>query len=158
MKTEDLINELSQTNTLSKDTIQEFEENSNLRLDLIQHFNENKNRDFALNLLAVLSELRRDPDEEISGDSLMLACYILGKHNQIEDCMKIWETKQIDFDTYSYIDIQLVTFLGVKATIEYLETQTSEEALVALQYITACEEAGDFDDLEEYFSDTPWFA
>ena len=87
----------------------------------------------------------------------MLACYILGKHGQVEDCMKVWETKQIDFDTYCYVDIQLVPFAGIQETIEYLETQNSEEAKKALEYVVACSEAGDFDDLEQYFKETPWY-
>ncbi|RZJ36846.1 MAG: hypothetical protein EOO18_07025 [Chryseobacterium sp.] len=87
----------------------------------------------------------------------MLACYILGKHNQIKDCLKIWEAKRIDFDTFCYVDIQLVAFAGVQQTIEYLKTQTLEEAKQALEYVIECSEAGDFEDLETYFNETPWF-
>lgn len=157
MITEEIIDELKETGKLSKGTIQEIEENRNLRLELVQYFDKNKNRDFVLDLLKILTELRQDPNAGISGDSLMLSCYILGKHNQIEDCLKVWETKRIDFDTYCYVDIQLVPFVGVQETIDYLKTQTSEEARHALEYVVSCSKAGDFDDLENYFTETPWF-
>ena len=157
MKTEDIINELTQTRKLSKEAIEEIEENRGLRLEMIQYFEKNKNREFVLEFLKILTELRQDPNVGISGDSLMLACYILGQHNQIEDCLKVWETKYIDFDTYCYIDIQLVPFQGVQETIEYLKTQTSDEAKNALEYVITCSKAGDFDNLEEYYNQTPWF-
>jgi hypothetical protein len=157
MQTEDIINELKHSGNLSKGTIQEVEENRSLRLELVQYFNKNKNREFALEFLAFLTKLRQNPDIGISGDSLMLACYILGKHNQIEDCLRVWEAKRIDFDTYCYVDIQLVPFAGVQETIAYLETQTSKEAKHALEYVVACSKAGDFDNLETYFNETPWY-
>ena len=158
MKPEEIIDELRISGTLTKLTIKEIEENRTLRHELLQYFVKNKNRDFILNFLNVLTELRRDPHNAgISGDSLMLACFLLGKHGQIEDCMKIWETKRIDFDTYCYVDIQLVVFAGVQKTIEYMESHTSNEARQALEYVIACSEAGDFDDLEQYFSREPWY-
>ena len=157
MQTEEIINELKQLGDLSPETIQEIEENRNLRIDLVEYFDKNKNRKFALEFLTLLTKLRQNPDIGISGDSLMLACYILVKHNQIEDCLKVWEAKRIDFDTFCYVDIQLVAFAGVQQTIEYLKTQTSEEAKQALEYVIECSEAGDFEDLETYFNETPWF-
>lgn len=52
---------------------------------------------------------------------LMFACHIPGKHNQIEDYLKVREAKRIDFDTFWYVDIQLKAFAGVQETIEYLK-------------------------------------
>ncbi len=157
MTTQKIIDELKQSRNLSKETIQEIEENRNLRLDFVNYFDTNRNRDFALDLLKIFTELRQNPNTGISGDSLMLACYILGKHQQIEDCLKVWEAKRIDFDTYCYVDVQLVVFAGVPETIAYLKTQTSEEARQALEYVVGCSEAGDFDNLEQYFAETPWY-
>jgi hypothetical protein len=144
MKTENIINEIKQTSKLSNHTIKEIEENRNLRLEIVQYFDKHQNREFALDFLKILTRLRLEDNGGVSGDSLMLACYILGKHNQIEDCLRVWETKRIDFDTYCYIDIQLVLFQGVQETIEYLKIQTSDEALKALEYIVDCSKAGDF--------------
>ena len=157
MQTEEIINELKQLGDLSLETIQEIEENRILRLELVQYFDNNGNREFVLEFLTLLIKLRQNPDIGISGDSLMLACYILGKHNKIEDCLKVWEAKRIDFDTFCYVDIQLVAFAGVQETIEYLKIQTSEEAKQALKYVVECSEAGDFEDLETYFNEIPWF-
>lgn len=157
MTTEDIINELKTTSNLSSETIEEIEDNENLRIEMVQYFSQYLNREFALNFLNLLIELRKKDDLGISGDSLMLACHILGKHKQVEDCLKVWEAKQVDFDTFCYIDIQLMPFQGVQETIKYLETQTSHEAQKALNYIIDCSKAGDFDNLEEYYSNKPWF-
>lgn len=157
MKTLDIINELEETKQLSAETIEQIEENEELRYDLVNYFSTNKNRTFALELLRILTNIRRDHDGIMSGESLMLACYILGKHNQIEDCMAIWETKTIDFDTFCYIDIQLMPFAGVNETIAYLKTQTSKESSNALEYVIGCKKAGDFNNLKEYYGEKPWF-
>ena len=89
----------------------------------------------------------------------MLACYILGLHNQIEDCLKIWEAKYTDFDTYCGLDIQLVPFAGVNETIEFLKGQITKEGREAFNYVSDCKKAGDFEELEEYYSNDklPWF-
>lgn len=154
MKIDKIINELFDTGNLSTETISAIEENDALRLELVQYFDANENRELAIHFLNILTELRRN--QGISGDSLLLACLILGKHKHIEDCLKIWETKEIDWDTHHYIDIQLVVFCGVQETIEYLKSQHSKMAKNALEYIIGCSKAGDFDDIENYFK-TPWF-
>ena len=151
-----IINELNTTKSLSKDTISEIDENRALRLELVEHFENTSDRDFAINFLNILKELRQNQTFDISGDILMLACLILGKHNRVEDSLKIWKTKEIDWDTHCYIDIQLVLFAGVQKTLEYLKSQNSKVAKDALEYITGCIDAGDFDDLENYYK-RPWF-
>ncbi|QHS58339.1 hypothetical protein [Chitinophaga agri] len=153
MKTEDIIQELAQTGRISRETIQEVNDDTDLRIEMIHYFNQHQNRPFVLELLRTLSELRKDPDEDISGASLMLACYLLGKHQQVEDCMRVWEAKRIDFDTYCYVDGQLIPFAGIQETIAYLKTQTGEEAGRALQYL----EGGDYDNLDTYYGEIPWF-
>ncbi|MBX7226627.1 MAG: hypothetical protein K1X55_11385 [Chitinophagales bacterium] len=157
MNTEDIINELYITKDLAPETIEEVENNSDLRLNIVQYFDNYKNRNFALEFLLILTNWRLDEQKGISGNSLMLACYILGKHNQIEDCIKVWKTKCLDFDTFNYIDVQLIPYCGFEKTIEYLKTQKSTEAQNALSYLIECNETGDFDDLEEYYNEIPWF-
>jgi hypothetical protein len=92
-------------------------------------------------------------------ETLMLSAYLLGLHQNVEDCLKIWKSKTTDFDTYCGFDIQLVVFAGVEKTIEYLKTNKSEESEDALKYIKECQKSGDFDEIEDYFSETelPWF-
>lgn len=157
MKAEEVINDLKQSGELSAETVLQIEEDRDLRFDLIHYFEINKNREVALKLLKTLRGFRQSNQIEISGDILMLACYIVGKHNHVEDCLEVWKTKKIDYDTYSYIDIQLLPFSGVSETISYLRTQASEEAKQALAYVIECLEAGDFDNLEQYYTETPWF-
>lgn len=73
--------------------------------------------------------------------------------------MKIGNTKTIDFDTFCAFDIQLVVFAGVNNTIDYLKTKNSDESKDALKYIEECKISGDFDNIENYFSESqsPWF-
>lgn len=103
--------------------------------------------------------MRKSYDSDVSGDTIMLACYILGLHNEVEDCIAIWTAKNVDFDAYCYVDIQLAVFAGVKETISFLETQTTDDAVEALIYINKCKAAEDFDALGSYFNpqNMPWF-
>jgi hypothetical protein len=104
-------------------------------------------------------ELRKDPSKEIYGEDLMLGCYIVGLHRQIEDCLLIWKAKNVDFDSYCSVDIPLVVFAGVEPTSSYLQNVNNEEAKAALEYVQSCSKAGDFDNLDEYFSPNklPWW-
>ncbi len=89
----------------------------------------------------------------------MLACYIVGLHQQIADCLVIWNAKITDFDTFCAVDIQLAVFAGVAETIAYLETQNADEAKDALKYILKCNTAGDFENLASFYDKRklPWF-
>lgn len=140
------------------DLITNMENNESFRKDLVTYFRHNKNRQFVIKLLDRLIQMRKQP-EGVSGDSIMLACYLLGLHDELEDSLKIWEAKTVDFDNYCYIDIQLALFAGVEETIAFLKTQASKEAMEALKYVTACKHSGDLENLTEYFSNEamPWF-
>lgn len=159
MNIEDILYHFKETNDISAATVATLEENKALREALIAQTRLNHNREFALTLLNKCIELRKDPDAMVTGDTIMLACYNLGLHNHIEDCLKVWEAKEIDFDTHCYIDIQLVVFAGVNATIDFLEKQPGDIATEALNYIRDCSNAGDFKDLVEYYDPNtyPWF-
>jgi len=131
-----------------------------LRADLVSYFRQNKGREFATFLLDKFIFIRKAPKGEMPFEDLMLACYILGLHNQVEDCLKIWEAKIADFDTYCGLDIQLVSFAGLDETKKYLKEQQSPKAKEAYDYILECSEHGDFDPkLSEYFSTSnlPWY-
>jgi len=157
MSLEAIIDEFERSDSIPTSIIDAIENDPDVRHQLAVYFSKYKNRNFVLALLDTLTFMRKDPGSEVSGDSLMLACYLLGKHGQIEDCMKIWETKTIDFDTYCYIDIQLLPFAGVQKTIDYLKTQTTDDAKRALEYVIASSKANDFKNLEQYYKETPWF-
>lgn len=130
------------------------------RTELISEINNHPNRQFALDLLNKLVKARSKEEYEIgSGDNIMLASYLVGLHKQVEDCLAIWEAKRIDFDSYSYVDIQLVVFAGVEKTLDYIQGFDQEDTTGIIEHIKGCQEAGDFDGLESYFSNKklPWW-
>lgn len=162
MTIDNFLHELENSKPLSVETIHFVQNDDEIGKLLINHFRENKNRDLALKLLEKFSEIRNQPypnNYDIGSEALMLSAYILGLHQNIEDCLKIWNTKTIDFDTFCGFDIQLVVFAGVNSTIDYLKTINSDESEDALKYIEECKISGDFEDIENYFSEdqSPWF-
>lgn len=157
MDVETLIENFRTRRNFSNDEILAIRTDRTLRADLVNHFRRTRDKPFALALLDTFIEMRKDPMSEISIDDLMLASFLLGRHGQVEDSLKVWEAKRVDFDTYCGVDIQLVPFAGVDRTISFLQTQTEEEAKEALKYVLACLKAGDFDDLEQYYEETPWW-
>ncbi len=145
---------------ISEETIDSIQNNKELKISLINYFSQHKDREFILTLLDTFIAIRQESiNGEMPATDLMFACYLLGLHNQIDDCLKIWEAKNADFDTYCGLDIQLVPFAGVKETIEFLSKQTTEEGKKAFEYVNKCSECGDFDNLEVYFSKEtlPWW-
>jgi hypothetical protein len=113
-----------------------------LRKDLLRYFRSNENRKFALGLLNEFSQLRRSENGIALIEDLMLASYVLGQHNHVEDSFEIWKVKCIDFDTYCGVDVQLVVFAGVDKTKAYFETAGYTEANSALEYISECHKCG----------------
>lgn len=146
-------------NDLNAVTITAFQSDDTLRKELIEYSRKNKNREFALALLNKAILIRLQPDGQMPIEDLMLFCLNLGLQNQIDDCLKIWEAKNIDFDTYCGLDIQQLPFAGVIETIEFLKQRHTAEAKNALDYVMRCFECGDFNDQSHYFSPnaSPWF-
>jgi len=154
-----ILDSFHEERTINAETVNTIQNNKVLRKDLIDYFRQNQDREFALALLDKFISIRKSPDGVMPFEDLMLACYILGLHNHIEDCLKIWEAKTTDFDTYCGLDIQLIGFAGIKETIDFLKKQSAQTELDPLEYVTGCYKGGDFDDLAEYFSPnkSPWF-
>jgi hypothetical protein len=146
-----------QGHLLSKEMLMSISVSTILRKELIRYFEINQHRQFTTVLLDGFVTLRKEPENEIGIEDLMLACYLLGQHNQVEDCLKIWEAKEADFDSYCGVDIQLMMFTGVDKAIAFLESQTSELAQRALKYVKDCDKAGDFTELDTYFNEEPWW-
>lgn len=124
---------------------------SNKRV-ICDYFVSYRNRDFAIALLAAIVDLRQSPESEIYIEDIMFACLLLTLHKHVEDCLLIWAAKNTDFDTYYGVDIQLVPFTGVSATITYLKDSDDPEAIKALEYIGECNDGDEFEDLESYYS------
>ena len=159
MNVQILLEDFHKTGSLSEEVIYIIQNDQTLRVELIQHFRQHQNRHFALYLLNTFITVRRDPEGIMPFEDLMFACYLLGLHQQVEDCLKIWEVKRIDFDTYCGLDIQLVPFAGVNKTLAFLKEQTTVEGEEAYEHIKACFKAGDFDTQDEYYSKEtlPWY-
>lgn len=104
------------------------------------------NRNFSIELLSSLTDLRKTQPREIAIEDIMFACLLVTLHRQIEDCLLIWKAKNTDFDTYCGVDIQLTAFMGIPATITYPQTNPDPQAPKALEYILECNDEGDFDE------------
>ncbi|MEZ2442823.1 hypothetical protein AB6805_13960 [Chitinophaga sp. RCC_12] len=109
-------------------------------------------RDFAIALLDSLVDLRKAQPDDAGIEDIMFACLLVALHRQTEDCLLIWKAKNTDFDTFCGVDIQLVLFMDVPATIPYLQTSGDLDAPKALEYILECDEEGDFERLDHYYS------
>jgi hypothetical protein len=154
-----LIEYFHKDRTISDEMVDSIQNDNALRIDLVNYFREYKYREFTLALLDAFIAIRRKPEGEMPAEDLMLACYLVGLHQQVEDSLTIWKAKNIDFDTYCGLDIQLVPFAGVSQTLEFLNSLSKEEAKKAFDYVSKCDQSGDFDSLEDYYSieAMPWF-
>lgn len=159
MNLTEVLKHFQKDKSISDEFIESIDYNRELRLELIVYFRQNKDREFVILLLDKMISFRIQEDKEMSGDSIMLGCYLLGLHNNIEDSLRIWDAKTTDFDTFSYLDIQLVPFAGLDETFNYLKKVNTDNAKRALKYLLECKESGDFDNLDSYYAkDTlPWY-
>ena len=158
MTFKDVLNKFQNDRAIPDEFIESIEDNRGLKIEMIDYFKVNEDREFVIHLLNKMVEFRTQ-DKGMTGDSIMLGCYILGLHNNIEDCLRIWNVKTTDFDTFCYVDIQLISFAGLDKTIDYLKSSNSKEAEDALKYVLDCKKSGDFDNLDSYFvkDSLPWY-
>lgn len=152
----DALTEYKESGSISSATIHRLINVENAGFELSQHYRQEPSIGFARTLLAELTTLYLVNYEhggtDMGTNRLRLAGYLIGLHQDVNDSLLLWRTKQLSFDTACEFDIQLVVFAGVEPTIAYLKEQRSEEAAKALAYIETCETGGDFDLLEDYFS------
>jgi hypothetical protein len=66
----------------------------------------------------------------------------------VEDSQLLWEAKNVHFDAYAGLDIQLLIGAGFDATMAYLKAQPDSAQVI--EYLEACQRAGDFEDMESY--------
>jgi hypothetical protein len=81
-------------------------------------------------------------------DTLKRCAYLLYRRGHVEDSQLLWEAKNVHFDAYAGLDIQLLIGAGFDATIAYLKGQP--DSAKEIEYLEACQRAGDFDDMESY--------
>lgn len=158
MTAKKLLHIYKETGTLSHDQFTTILEEC--RIETVEELRNEPNHQFAGELFNPVVSARRNHEYDIgSGDNIMFVAYILGLHQNVEDCLKIWEAKRIDFDSHCYVDGQLVVFKGVEETIRYLKGIQNDQASKAIEYIESVQKAGDFDELETYFlsKNLPWW-
>ncbi|MFL0372983.1 hypothetical protein [Paenibacillus amylolyticus] len=80
-------------------------------------------------------ENRKSEDNEV----LRLLCIMLFCIGNVEDTTLIWQAKQKNQDTSSYIDVQLLCGAGYEETLFYLENMDGEQAHKELLYLKQCE-------------------
>jgi hypothetical protein len=147
-----ILDQFATQGTFSDEVIAQFCDSTALQIATVKHFWEHKDRAFAVALLNSFIAHRKAEILDVTMHELMLGAHLVGMHQQPEDILLNWKAKTVDFDSYCAVDIQVVPFIGVEATIEYLSNLQTKEAKEALEYISECNEAGDFDDMDEFFS------
>lgn len=90
--------------------------------------------------------------EQLAGmsDSLRLCGFLLSSLARLDDVCLLWEAKITSFDTMCGFDAQLLISAGVPATLTYLQLIHEDWAQGAKEYIEECQQAGDFDRLDQY--------
>ncbi|WJM09855.1 hypothetical protein [Paenibacillus sp. PK1-4R] len=93
------------------------------------------NREAIRQLLHQEIENQNLEDNEV----LKLLCIMLFCIGNVEDTELIWQAKQMNQDTSSYIDVQLLCGAGYEETLFYLENMNGEQAHKEVLYLRQCE-------------------
>jgi hypothetical protein len=153
----DIINRFEQTKDINDsdfDLVMNY-----FRKDIVDYIRINNNRDFAICVLGKAINQRKNENAGFTLEDLQFAAYLLAIHKNVVDSLLIYEAKSTDFDTYCGFDIQLTVGGGVQETLNFLVHYENSEAEKAIDNIKGCQKAGDFDDIEDYYSQTnlPWY-
>jgi hypothetical protein len=94
----------------------------------------------------LLEEIARARRGEVGVDvetlrALGAQLFSLGR---VEDALVIWDAKQSSFDASCCVDVQLLCGAGLEATKKYLAHSHASCAPRVLDYLTKCEQSGDF--------------
>jgi len=160
MNFEKIVTWFSAESTLPNEQVNSILTDDGLRSYAVKYLRQNPNREFAKAILEKVLRKRRNQDFEMgTNDNIMFSCYLVGLHINVEDSLIVWQAKNVDFDAYCGVDVQLLAFAGVDNTLKYLKALDTEESRKAIDYIVKSKEAGDFDDIESYFSEEqqPWW-
>jgi hypothetical protein len=89
-------------------------------------------------------EIERERRGESGEEMLRTLCLQLFSLGVADDAVLIWETKQSSFDAGCSLDVQFLCGAGLAATKEFLARSSAPSASAALEYLTECEQTGDF--------------
>ena len=110
-----------------------------------------------LPLLRELFQLEVDyrSDESNDGDyfeNIYWVALFLYQFGELDDVIPMWRGKHTNMDTGRGFDIQFLVGAGVETTLDYLQDHADQESTRIAAYLSACKEAGDFDDLEGWLA------
>lgn len=74
---------------------------------------------------------------------LSMQLFSIGK---VEDSLRIWRMKTMDFDLMCGMDVQFLCGAGINATRDFLNACTDDISNDALRYLDECIAGGDFED------------
>lgn len=153
-----ILAEYETTGRISAATLAQLTDESDESAEAGHHlyvaYRQQPNIAFARALLADLSARYVASYDQGGGttEGLRLAGYLIGLHQDVRDSLLLWRTKQLTFDTFCEFDVQLVAFAGITQTLAYLRSLPDPEAVKAVDYLQQCQAAGNFENLEDYFS------
>jgi len=91
-------------------------------------------------------EIEREKRGESGEEMLRSLCLQLFSLGIAEDALLIWDAKQSSFDAGCGLDVQFLCGAGLVTTKEYLARSGAPSASAVLEYLTECEQSGDFAD------------
>ncbi|MFC8515809.1 hypothetical protein [Streptomyces sp. NPDC057257] len=97
-------------------------------------------------LLTEQTRLEKRAQGDGDTELMKLCCVQLFNAGSLDDVPLIWRAKTAGLDADCSIDIQLLCGSGLARTKAYLSRRHLPEAEAALQRISRCEAAGDFED------------
>ncbi len=83
-------------------------------------------------------------------ENLYWVALFLYQIGTLDDVMPMWRAKHINMDTGCGFDVQFLVGQGVGRTLSFLSSLNEDEAKSAHQYISECQAAGDFDELDQW--------
>ena len=93
----------------------------------------------------------RREDEDDAFEQIYFCALLLFRLGEAGDVEILWRAKRLNMGLGASLDSQFLVGAGVETTIEYLRSVAEPWAEQALQYLTACREGGDFDDLDGWY-------
>lgn len=91
-------------------------------------------------------EIERERRGESGEEMLRTLCVQLFSLGVADDALLIWDAKQSSFDAGCGLDVQFLCGAGLAETKAYLAKSSNPSASAALEYLTECEQAGEFAD------------
>lgn len=109
-----------------------------LNKEIISYLQQHPNREFAIYFMKDAIKRRLGNKDFSDGEYLAYAAYLLAIHKNPEDSLLIWEAKEIDFDIYCFLDIELCLGAGLDNTLSYLKNSSHINSKSLFDYITEC--------------------